>query len=88
MTNNNLLNFVLEANTYTLLISILWVFIKSKISIRSQRFTALAIPILGVLIWAIKPFLLAKDMVYTNVILAPINVLTEVSILPKMFHIP
>lgn len=79
MTSNNILNSLLEINLYILLISILWFIIKSKLSFNNQRLTALSIPVIGVLIWAVKPLLLAKKLVYSTTILGAVNVLPEVS---------
>ena len=75
MINNSILQSILEINLYILITSVLWLVIKSKISFKWQRISALFIPLVSLLIWALKPLLIAKEMVYTTTILTPINVI-------------
>ncbi len=79
MTSNSILNSILEINLYILIFSTLWIVIKSRISFISQRILLLSIPLIGVLVWAIKPLLMAKEMVYTSTVLTPVNILPKVS---------
>ena len=78
MINNRILQSVLEINLYILITSVLWLIIKSKISFKCQRVSALFIPLVSLFIWALKPLLKAKEMVYTTSILTPINVIPSV----------
>ena len=79
MMSDFYISSILEINFYILIISFLWIIIKSEISFKYQRMSALLIPVLGMLVWAVKPLLIAKDLVYTSVVLAPINVIPQVS---------